>query len=124
MWDTTESEPIDSPAMTDQQTALTKIDHQHLTPPAHGSVSLDVSHRPAIIQQDIARAAQYHTAKSRGLPVAPVSLPKLPGILPLTLAAIIALSFLVAASMFSIGLTAYSNSVDRVDRDRTFMRIE
>lgn len=78
---------------------------------------------PAIIQQDIA-PSHYQTAKSRGLPAQPVNLPKLPSILPLTLAAIIAISFLVAASMFSISLTAYSNSVDRIDRDRSYMRIE
>ena len=51
-------------------------------------------------------------------------LPKLPSALNLTLAAVIAISFLVAASMFSISLTAYSNSVDRVDRNRSFLHME
>lgn len=70
------------------------------------------------------RPTHYETAKSRGLPPQPVNLPKLPGILPMTLAAIIAISFLVVGSMFSIGLTAYSNSVDRIDRNRSFIHVE
>jgi hypothetical protein len=37
---------------------------------------------------------------------------------------VIALSFLVAASMFSISLTAYSNSIERIDRNRSFMPVE
>jgi uncharacterized protein YoxC len=40
------------------------------------------------------------------------------------MAAIVALSFLVAASMFSISLTAYSNSVDRVDRTRSYINVQ
>jgi hypothetical protein len=30
----------------------------------------------------------------------------------------------VAASMFSISLTSYSNSVERVDRTRSFIQVE
>lgn len=78
----------------------------------------------SIITQHDDRPAQYLTSKRRGQPPQPVPLPKLPAILPLTLSAIIALCFLVAASMFSIALTSYSNSVDRVNQNRTFMRID
>ncbi|MGB3298394.1 MAG: hypothetical protein WBA76_09000 [Phormidesmis sp.] len=82
-------------------------------------------HPPRIIQQDIdSRPAQYQTAKSRGIPPQQLKLPNLPAALPLTLAAVIAISFLVAASMFSISLTAYSNSVGRVDRTRSFIQVE
>lgn len=77
-----------------------------------------------ITQHDDDRPAQYQTAKSRGLPPQRINLPKLPAVLPLTLAAITALSFLVAASMFSISLTAYSNSVDRLDRTRSFIQVD
>ena len=99
-----------------KETAITKATPQPLATTARREQPL------TIVQHDA--PPQYQTAKSRGLPAAPASLPKLPNILSLTLSAIIALSFLVAASMFSISLTAYSNSVDRVDRDRSYMRVD
>lgn len=102
-----------------EETAITKTSPQPLATPARREQA-----QPLTIVQHDAPLPQYQTAKSRGLPAAPVTLPKLPNILSLTLSAIIALSFLVAASMFSIGLTAYSNSVDRVDRDRSYMRVD
>lgn len=80
--------------------------------------------KQSITQHDIDRPAQYQTVKSRELPTTPTPLPKLPSVLSLTLSAIIALCFLVTASMFSISLTAYSNSVDRVDRSRSFIQVD
>lgn len=68
--------------------------------------------------------SHYQTAQSRGIPPQTINLPKLPAALSLTLSAVIALSFLVAASMFSISLTAYSNSVERTHQTRSFIRVE
>lgn len=88
---------------------------------------LEVSPYPSPLAKRPAdgRAAQYQTLRSQGRPEPEYRLPSLPSALSLTLAAVIALCFLVAASMFSIGLTAYSNAVDRRDSDqRTFIRIE
>ena len=47
-----------------------------------------------------------------------------PNPLHLTLSLIIATLFLVGASMFSISLTAYSNSVERTDRIRSLIHVE
>lgn len=111
--------------MTDQNHAITKAPSGQLTHQVKDSVTIDGQrYQVQIIQQPDSRPTHYQTAKSRGLPPQPVRLPKLPAVLPLTLSAIIAVCFLVGASMFSISLTAYSNSVDRVDRDRSFMRVE
>ena len=49
---------------------------------------------------------------------------QLPNPLHLTLALITATLFLVGASMFSISLTAYSNSVERTDRIRRLIHVE
>ena len=78
----------------------------------------------AITQHDDRRPSHYQTAQSRGIPPQTINLPKLPTALSLTLATVIALCFLVAASMFSISLTAYSNSVDRTNQTRSFIRVE
>jgi hypothetical protein len=120
--------------MPDPQYALTEIPaHQLSQLPQQGTVTIDgkryqvqsVRPQPQIIQQTIdSRPAHYQTAKSRGHAPPPASLPKLPSALAMTLATVIALSFLVAASMFSISLTSYSNSVERVDRTRSFIRVE
>jgi hypothetical protein len=81
--------------------------------------------QPQPIRQEAAPSpTHYQTAKSRGLPAQPVNWPQLPSVLTLTLSTVIALSFLVAASMFSISLTAYSNSIERIDRSRSFMPVE
>jgi hypothetical protein len=82
--------------------------------------------QPQPIQQEATAPSptHYQTAKSRGLPPQPVNWPQIPSILTLTLSTVIALSFLVAASMFSISLTAYSNSIERIDRSRSFMPVE
>ncbi len=104
--------------MPAQNRAITKAPPEQLTTVIDGQRC-----QVQIIQRDTA-PAQYQTSKSQGQLPAPMSLPKLPSILPLTLSAIIALSFLVAASMFSISLTAYSNSVDRVDRTRSFIQVD
>lgn len=109
--------------MTDQHHAITKAPSGQLTQQAKGHVIDGQRYQLQITQQPDSRPAHYQTAKSRGVPPPPVRLP-MPAVLPLTLAAIIAISFVVAASMFSISLTAYSNSVDRVDRDRSYMRID
>jgi hypothetical protein len=123
--------------MPDPQPALVKLSESQLSQlPKAGIVRIDgqlyqvqlrsrQAQPQSIHQEEIApRPAQYQTAKSRGLSSPPVSLPKLPSVLALTLATVIALSFLVAASMFSISLTAYSNSVERIDRTRSFIRVE
>jgi hypothetical protein len=80
--------------------------------------------QPIRQEESVPSPTHYQTAKSRGLPPQPVNWPKLPSILTLTLSTVIALSFLVAASMFSISLTAYSNSIERIDRSRSFMPVE
>ncbi len=113
--------------------AITQTGPQPLSQPVKpGSVTIDgqryqvhlVIPQPQPITQQDRRPTHYQTAKSRGVPTPPVSLPKLPTTLTLTLSAVIALSFLVAASMFSIALTAYSNSVDRIDQSRSFLHVE
>jgi len=71
---------------------------------------------PHQIFQQADRPAQYQTLKSEGTPPQSINPIKVPSMMTAALAAIVSLSFLVAASMFSISLTAYSNSVDRVDR--------
>ncbi|MGB3655666.1 MAG: hypothetical protein WBA41_31265 [Rivularia sp. (in: cyanobacteria)] len=76
-----------------------------------------------IIQQADSRPAQYQTLQSQGIKQQPIKLPKLPSVLSLSLAAVVAISFLVAASMFSISLTAYSNAVDRTDQNRSFINV-
>jgi hypothetical protein len=123
--------------MPDSQPALVKVSESQLSQlPKAGIVRIDGqlyqvqlrSHQvkpQGIHQEEIAaRSAYYQTAKSRGITPPPVSLPKLPSVLALTLGTVIALSFLVAASMFSISLTSYSNSVEHVDRTRSFIRVE
>lgn len=97
--------------------------------PEKGHVIIDGKrYQVQITQQPDPPAApplsHYQTAKSQGIPPQTINLPKLPTALSLTLATVIALSFLVAASMFSIGLTAYSNSVERTNQTRSFTRVE
>jgi hypothetical protein len=121
--------------MPDPQPALVKVSESQLSQLSKtGIVRIDgqlyqvqLRHhqaQPQGIHQHDSRPAHYQTAKSRRHAPQPVSLPKLPSALALTLATVIALSFLVAASMFSISLTSYSNSVERVDRTRSFIRVE
>ena len=74
--------------------------------------------QPVAIAQQDTRPAQYITAKERGIPEQRATLNINVSPLSIVLAAIAALSFLIAISMASIGLTAYSNSVDRVHRQR------
>jgi hypothetical protein len=104
----------DSPLSDRSQQSLVRIDGQlYQVQPQH------------IRQEAITPSpAHYQTAKSRGLPTQPMNLPKLPSVLALTLSTVIALSFLVAASLFSISLTAYSNSIERIDRSRSFIQVE
>jgi hypothetical protein len=66
--------------------------------------------RYRIVQQPDPRPAQYQTMRDRGHAPQAIKRPVVPNVLSMALAAIVALSFLVAASMFSISLTAYSNS--------------
>jgi hypothetical protein len=123
--------------MPEPQPALVKVTESQLSQlPKAGIVRIDgqlyqvqlrsrQAQPQSIHQVEIApRPAYYQTNKSRGITPPPVSLPKLPSVLALTLGTVIALSFLVAASMFSISLTSYSNSVERVDETRSFMRVE
>jgi hypothetical protein len=119
--------------MPEPQPALVKVSESQLSQlPKAGIVRIDGQlyqvqlrhHQPQGIRQHDSRPAHYQTAKSQGHSPPPVSLPKLPSALAMTLATVIALSFLVAASMFSISLTSYSNSVERVDRTRSFIRVE
>jgi hypothetical protein len=123
--------------MPDPQPALVKVSESQLSQlPKAGIVRIDGQlyqvqlrsrqAQPQSIYPEAMtpRPSHYQTAQSRGLSSPPVSLPKLPSALALTLATVIALSFLVAASMFSISLTAYSNSVERVDRTRSFIQVE
>ena len=97
--------------------------------PEKGQVIIDGKrYQVQITQQPDPPAARlpshYQTAKSQGIPPQTINLPKLPTSLTLTLSAVIALCFLVAASMFSIGLTSYSNSVERTNQTRSFIRVE
>ena len=118
--------------MTKPQSALTEIPLQQLSQlPKQGTVTIDgkryqvqlIAHQP-ITQHRDRPPSHYQTAQSRGIPPQTFHLPKLPTALSLTLSAVIALSFLVAASMFSISLTAYSNSVERTNQTRSFIRVE
>jgi hypothetical protein len=123
--------------MPEPQHALLKVPASPLSdrPPQQSLVRIDgelyqmqllSQPQPQPIRQEATAPSptHYQTAKSRGLPAQPINLPKLPSILTLTLSTVIALSFLVAASMFSISLTAYSNSLERIDRSRSFMLVE
>jgi hypothetical protein len=123
--------PEPQSALTEQRPERPLAERPCSQLPQQGTVTLDGKRyqvqlvNPQIIQHHIDhRPTHYQTAKSRGISSPPVNLPKPPSILALTLATVIALSFLVAASMFSISLTAYSNSVDRVDETRSFIRVE
>lgn len=115
--------------MSNTKTSLTKMTHQQLSQlPKQGIVTIDgqkyqvqfVPHQ----QRIDSRPSHYQTGLSRGQAPQVIKPPKLPNVLTMTLAAVVALAFLVAASMFSISLTAYSNSVDRVDNSRSFLRVE
>ena len=109
--------------MTKPSSALAKPSQ-----PVRGIVTIDGKRYQVeslqIIQHDDPRPSHYQTAKSQGLPPQSLKLPKLPSALSLSLAAVVAISFLVAASMFSISLTAYSNSIDRIDQNRSFFEVE
>ena len=119
--------------MTKPQYALTEIPpHQLSQIPQQGTVTIDgkryqvrliIPQPQPIVQHDL-RPAHYQTLKAQGIPPQTIKLPKLPTALSLTLSAVIALSFLVAASMFSIGLTSYSNLVERTNQTRSFIRVE
>ena len=97
--------------------------------PRTGSITVDGRQYQVIVQQDeLAKHQQddstYRTLKSQGIPPNQViKLPQMPSVFTLAMTAIVAMSFLVAASMFSIGLTAYSNSVDRIDSNRSFLEV-
>ena len=118
--------------MTKPQYALTEIPtHQLSQIPQQGIVTIDGKRYqvqlvipPPITQHRDRPPSHYQTAQSRGIPPQTINLPKLPTALSLTLSAVIALCFLVAASMFSIGLTSYSNSVERTNQTRSFIRVE
>jgi hypothetical protein len=122
--------------MLDPQHALLKVPDSPLSDrPPQNLVRIDgqlyqmqllSQPQPQPIQQEATAPSptHYQTAKSRGLPQQSINLPQLPSVLTLTLSTVIALSFLVAASMFSISLTAYSNSIERIDRNRSFMPVE
>jgi len=77
-------------------------------------------------QEDVATSSTYITAKSRGAYPAPVELPKfrMPSMLQMTMSLVLMVCFLAGASMFSIGLSSYSNSIDRVDERRSFNWID
>lgn len=77
-------------------------------------------------QEDVAASSTYITAKSRGAYPPPVELPKfrMPSMLQMTMSLILMVCFLAGASMFSIGLSSYSNSIDRVDERRSFNWID
>jgi len=64
------------------------------------------------------RASHYQTMNRRGRSPQSFDLPPLPSLLQMTTAFAVALLMIVSASMFSIGLTSYSNSVDRVNQQR------
>ena len=96
--------------------------------PRTGSITVDGRQYQVIVQQDeLAKHQQddsvYRTLKSQGIPNQVIKLPQMPSVFTLAMTAIVAMSFLVAASMFSIGLTAYSNSVDRIDSNRSFLEV-
>ncbi len=120
--------------MSNPQYALTEIPpHQLSQIPQQGTVTINgiryqvrlvIPQPQPITQHPDPRPAQYQTLKDQGIPPQSINLPKLPTSLKLTLSAVIALCFLVAASMFSIGLTAYSNSVERTNQTRSFIRVE
>ncbi|MEL6455636.1 MAG: hypothetical protein AAFQ40_13080 [Cyanobacteria bacterium J06623_5] len=79
---------------------------------------------PFVIQQDSAPTAQYQVPRDRQTPKQQSPRLQLPNPLQLALALITMTLFLVGASMFSISLTAYSNSVERTDRIRRLIHVE
>lgn len=64
-------------------------------------------------------SGQYITGKSKGQGEHQLPDIKLPSLLNISVALIVMTLFLVGASMFSISLTAYSNSVDLRDQQRS-----
>lgn len=110
---------------TQKQNALARQPEPLAKAPQRGYVTIngkrhEVQIVPTAIRQHSvdSRPSHYETLASRGVPQQSFKAPTMPSLLQLSLAAIVALSFVVAASMFSISLTAYSNSVDRVDANR------
>jgi len=114
---------------TAQPQSLAKQPHSLSQLPRTGSITVDGRQYQVIVQEgELAKHQQddstYRTLKSQGIPPNQViKLPQMPSVFTLAMTAIVAMSFLVAASMFSIGLTAYSNSVDRIDSNRSFLEV-
>lgn len=94
---------------------------QHLSVrPVQGTIAHRQQQQPSTIHQHgiDTRPAQYQTMQSQGRGSQGMPEIRLPSLLQMTTAFAVAMLMLVSASMFSIGLTAYSNSVDRVDAQR------
>ena len=112
-------------ATTAQPQSLAKQQPHSLSQlPRTGSITVDGRQYQVIVQHGEQQDdSTYRTLKSQGIPNQVIKLPQIPSVFTLAMTAIVAMSFLVAASMFSIGLTAYSNSVDRIDSNRSFLEV-
>lgn len=96
---------------------------QDITHPQPQRIVVHIVQHPAE-QTTAPPPSHYTTVKARGTPPPPLPNLPLPNLLTLTLSVVVALLLLVSASMFSIALTAYSNSVDRVDNNRSLLHVE
>lgn len=83
--------------------------------------------QPLTIRQEHITTSTYTTERSRGK--ADQQLPSLnfsfaSGVIQLCLAIILMTPTLASVSMISIALNSYANSVDRVDRNRSFIEVQ
>ena len=88
-----------------------------------GPIQVHIIQQPAQPAQEPRRGpSTYETLRSQGEPEQLPSM-RLPGLLQLTMTLIVITLFTFSASMLSIALTSYSNSVDRVHNNRRSINV-
>ena len=98
---------------------------QSLTPTEPRPIVVQIVQQPGAQSLSPAdRPSHYITQKSQGKAPQPLPNIQLPNVLALTMSLVIALLLVVGASMFSIALNSYANSVDRVDRARPLIQVK
>lgn len=111
------------------KSALQKADLEgRLHRPAHYNTPPEPP-QPVVIYVHPAPPAErdrstYITQKSQGTPPQQLPTVPLPNLLTIFAGLIMLTLFLAGASLFSIGLTSYSNSVDRIDQTRSFINVQ
>lgn len=103
---------------------LARRDAAAIEPSAAPIVRAQAQPQPVHVQQLDTRPTHYRTMKEQGYPDQVFNVPKLPSMLQIVVSLVIAILFVVGASMFSISLTAYSDSVDRRDESRRYLRVD